>query len=251
VGLKSCRSFDSCRTWTVHRYSADESRFCGLDHSYRREYVPRFTFRVQPADVQGQPTTSTMADLRDKGVNKNFTTFCFDYEDVLMENRQKGLEKYLIRPEFQKEDGDTRNFIIILARWWTISKRNTNSARVSIVAAAYRKRHTDIHFIAGRFGRLAWMSQVFELLARGQSGLLDKFKLKIKSEHRTSNYSTSYYFECQKKLWRKGKNRRYINRRRKPGRNFMLQTEPQIQESADDSGSRSGLWYQCHRCKTW
>lgn len=161
------------------------------------------------------------ADLRDKGVTRIYDIL-FDYEDVLMETDRK-LREILIRPEFQKEMG-TREFYHHLGKVLDEYERKNNTGQVSIVAAAYRNGIPVFTSSPGD-STIGMNVAGVELLAEA-SGLTDHFKLKINPSIDV-NDSTAIILNA--KQYEKGKTGVILVGGGSP-KNFMLQTEPQIQE---------------------
>jgi deoxyhypusine synthase len=160
-------------------------------------------------------------DLRAKGVTRIYDIL-FDYEDVLMETDRR-LREILIRPEFQKEMG-TREFYHHLGKILNDLEKKNKLGQVSIVAAAYR--HGIPVFTSSPGDSTIGMNVAgLELLAEA-SGLLDLFKLKINSSIDV-NDSTAIILNAKK--YENGKTGVILIGGGSP-KNFMLQTEPQIQE---------------------
>jgi len=161
------------------------------------------------------------ADLRDKGVTRIYDIL-FDYEDVLMETDRR-LRKILLRPEFQKEMG-TREFYHHLGRVLDEQERKNKLGQVSILAAAYRNGIPVFTSSPGD-STIGMNVAGLELLAEA-SGLQDRFKLKINPSIDV-NDSTAIILNA--KRYEKGKTGVILIGGGSP-KNFMLQTEPQIQE---------------------
>jgi len=161
------------------------------------------------------------ADLRDKGVTRIYDIL-FDYEDVLMETDRQ-LREILVRPEFQKEMG-TREFYHHLGKVLDEREKKNGIGQVSILAAAYRN---GIPVFTSSPGDSTHGMNVagLELLAEA-AGLLDRFKLKINPSIDV-NDSTAIILNA--KRYEKGKTGVILIGGGSP-KNFMLQTEPQIQE---------------------
>jgi deoxyhypusine synthase len=161
------------------------------------------------------------ADLRDKGVTRIYDIL-FDYEDVLMETDRR-LREILIRQEFQKEMG-TREFYHHLGKILNDLEKKHKLGQVSILAAAYR---LGIPVFTSSPGDSTIGMNVagVELLAEAE-GLLDLFKLKINPSIDV-NDSTAIILNAKK--YEKGKTGVILIGGGSP-KNFMLQTEPQIQE---------------------
>jgi deoxyhypusine synthase len=161
------------------------------------------------------------ADLRDKGVTRIYDIL-FDYQDVLMET-DKILRKIMLRPEFQKEMG-TREFYHHLGKVVNEYEKKNNLGEVSILAAAYRNGIPVFTSSPGD-STIGMNVAGLELLARA-SGLQDKFKLKINPSIDV-NESTAIILNA--KQYEKGKTGVILIGGGSP-KNFVLQTEPQIQE---------------------
>ncbi|MGA3286456.1 MAG: deoxyhypusine synthase [Bacteroidota bacterium] len=161
------------------------------------------------------------ADLRDKGVTRIYDIL-FDYQDVLMET-DKILRKIMLRPEFQKEMG-TREFYHHLGKVLNDIEQQSNIGQVSVLAAAYRNGIPVFTSSPGD-STIGMNIAGVELLAEA-SGLLDKFKLKINPSIDV-NDSTAIILNA--KQYEKGKTGVILIGGGSP-KNFMLQTEPQIQE---------------------
>jgi deoxyhypusine synthase len=161
------------------------------------------------------------ADLRDKGVTRIYDIL-FDYQDVLMET-DKILRKIMLRPEFQKEMG-TREFYHHLGKVLNDIEHQSNIGQVSVLAAAYRNGIPVFTSSPGD-STIGMNIAGVELLAEA-SGLLDKFKLKINPSIDV-NDSTAIILNA--KQYEKGKTGVILIGGGSP-KNFMLQTEPQIQE---------------------
>ena len=161
------------------------------------------------------------ADLREKGVTRIYDIL-FDYEDVLMETDRR-LRKIMLRPEFQKEMG-TREFYYHLGKVINEHERKNNLGEVSVLAAAYRNGIPVFTSSPGD-STIGMNVAGLELLAEA-SGLRDKFKLKINPSIDV-NDSTAIILNA--KQYEKGKTGVILIGGGSP-KNFMLQTEPQIQE---------------------
>ena len=161
------------------------------------------------------------ADLRDKGVTRIYDIL-FDYEDVLMETDRR-LRKILLRPEFQKEMG-TREFYHHLGAVMNEYEKENKLGEVSIVAAAYRNGIPVFTSSPGD-STIGMNVAGLELLA-DTAGLRDAFRLKINPSIDV-NYSTAIILNA--KRYERGKTGVILIGGGSP-KNFMLQTEPQIQE---------------------
>ena len=160
-------------------------------------------------------------DLRDKGVTRIYDIL-FDYEDVLMETDRR-LREILLRPEFQKEMG-TRECYHHLGKILDELEQKNNLGQVSILAAAYRNGIPVFTSSPGD-STIGMNVAGLELLAEAK-GLQDKFKLKINPSIDV-NDSTAIILNA--KTYEKGKTAVILIGGGSP-KNFMLQTEPQIQE---------------------
>ncbi|HEX9935318.1 MAG TPA: deoxyhypusine synthase [bacterium] len=169
---------------------------------------------------RGSPSVDD-ADLREKGVTRIYDIL-FDYEDVLMETDRR-LRRILIRPEFQKEMG-TRELYHHLGKVMDEYERKSGLSQVSILAAAYRN---GIPLFTSSPGDSTIGMNVagLELLAEA-SGLGHVFKLKINPSIDV-NDSTAIILNA--KRYERGKTAVILIGGGSP-KNFMLQTEPQIQE---------------------
>ena len=161
------------------------------------------------------------ADLREKGVTRIYDIL-FDYEDVLMETDRR-LRKIMLRPEFQKEMG-TREFYHHLGKVVNEHERKNKLGEVSVLAAAYRNGIPVFTSSPGD-STIGMNVAGLELLAES-SGLLDRFRLKINPSIDV-NDSTAIILNA--KRYEKGKTGVILIGGGSP-KNFMLQTEPQIQE---------------------
>ena len=161
------------------------------------------------------------ADLRQKGVTRIYDIL-FDYEDVLMETDRR-LRKIMLLPEFQKEMG-TREYYHHLGKVINEHERKNNLGEVSVLAAAYRNGIPVFTSSPGD-STIGMNVAGLELLAEA-SDLLDQFKLKINPSIDV-NDSTAIILNA--KNYEKGKTGVILIGGGSP-KNFMLQTEPQIQE---------------------
>jgi len=160
-------------------------------------------------------------DLRDKGVTRIYDIL-FDYEDVLMETDRR-LRQILVRPEFQKEMG-TRECYHHLGKILDEHERKNGLGQVSVLAAAYRNGIPVFTSSPGD-STIGMNVAGLELLAEA-AGLLDRFKLKINPSIDV-NDSTAIILNAKK--YENGKTGVILIGGGSP-KNFMLQTEPQIQE---------------------
>ncbi|MBM4170134.1 MAG: deoxyhypusine synthase [Ignavibacteria bacterium] len=161
------------------------------------------------------------ADLRAKGVTRIYDIL-FDYEDVLMETDRR-LRKIMLRPEFQKEMG-TREFYHHLGKVVNDHEKKHNLGEVSVLAAAYRNGIPVFTSSPGD-STIGMNVAGLELLAE-TSTLRDQFKLKINPSIDV-NDSTAIILNAKK--YENGKTGVLLIGGGSP-KNFMLQTEPQIQE---------------------
>lgn len=161
------------------------------------------------------------ADLRAKGVTRIYDIL-FDYEDVLMETDRR-LREILVRPEFQKEMG-TREFYYHLGKILDEHEKKNSLGQVSIVAAAYRNG-IPIFTSSPGDSTIGMNVAGVELLVEASS-LQNKFKLKINPSIDV-NDSTAIILNAKK--YENGKTGVLLIGGGSP-KNFMLQTEPQIQE---------------------
>ncbi len=161
------------------------------------------------------------ADLRDKGVTRIYDIL-FDYQDVLMAT-DKILRKIMIRPEFQKEMG-TREFYHHLGKAVNEYEQQNNLGQVSVLAAAYRNGIPVFTSSPGD-STIGMNVAGLELLAEA-TGLRDYFKLKINPSIDV-NDSTAIILNAKK--YEKGRTGVLLIGGGSP-KNFLLQTEPQIQE---------------------
>jgi deoxyhypusine synthase len=161
------------------------------------------------------------ADLRAKGITRIYDIL-FDYEDVLMETDRR-LREILVRPEFQKEMG-TREFYHHLGKIVNELEQKNNLGQVSILAAAYRNGIPVFTSSPGD-STIGMNVAGIELLAEA-TGLKSLFKLKINPSIDV-NDSTAIVLNA--KRYENGKTAVILIGGGSP-KNFMLQTEPQIQE---------------------
>lgn len=161
------------------------------------------------------------ADLRDKGVTRIYDIL-FDYEDVLMETDRR-LRRIMLRPEFQKEMG-TREFYHHLGKVLDEHEKANGVGQVSVLAAAYRNGIPVFTSSPGD-STIGMNVAGLELLAEA-AGLRDRFKLKINPSIDV-NDSTAIILNAKK--YENGKTAVILIGGGSP-KNFMLQTEPQIQE---------------------
>jgi deoxyhypusine synthase len=161
------------------------------------------------------------ADLRDKGVTRIYDIL-FDYQDVLMAT-DRILRKIMLRPEFQKEMG-TREYYYHLGKILNEYEQKNKLGEVSVLAAAYRNGIPVFTSSPGD-STIGMNVAGLELLAE-TAGLKDHFKLKINPSIDV-NDSTAIILNAKK--YEKGKTGVLLIGGGSP-KNFLLQTEPQIQE---------------------
>ncbi len=161
------------------------------------------------------------ADLRRKGVTRIYDIL-FDYEDVLMETDRR-LRGILVRPEFQKEMG-TQEFYHHLGKNLNEVEEKNRLGEVSVLAAAYRNGIPVFTSSPGD-STIGMNVAGLELLVEA-SGMQDLFKLKINPSIDV-NDSTAIILNAKK--YENGKTAVILIGGGSP-KNFMLQTEPQIQE---------------------
>lgn len=161
------------------------------------------------------------ADLRAKGVTRIYDIL-FDYDDVLMET-DRILREILAGPEFQKEMG-TREFYHHLGRALDGHEKKNKTGEVSILAAAYRNGIPVFTSSPGD-STIGMNIAGLELFAEAK-GLQDHFKLKINPSIDV-NDSTAIILNA--KRYENGKTGVLLIGGGSP-KNFVLQTEPQIQE---------------------
>jgi deoxyhypusine synthase len=163
---------------------------------------------------EGTPNVDDCA-LRKVGVTRIYDVL-FDYEEVLMETDRR-LRKILVRPEFQTEMG-TQEFYHILGGVMDECERKNGTGRVSILAAAYR---SGIPIFTSSPG-----DSTIGMNVAGLELLSERFKLKINPSIDV-NESTAIILNAKK--IENGKTGVILVGGGSP-KNFMLQTEPQIQE---------------------
>ncbi len=161
------------------------------------------------------------ADLRDKGVTRIYDIL-FDYQDVLMAT-DRILRKIMLRPEFQREMG-TREFYYHLGKVVNEFERKNKLGEVSVLAAAYRNGIPVFTSSPGD-STIGMNVAGLELLAEAK-GLKEHFKLKINPSIDV-NDSTAIILNAKK--YENGRTGVLLIGGGSP-KNFLLQTEPQIQE---------------------
>ena len=146
----------------------------------------------------------------------------FDYQDVLMAT-DRILRKIMLQPEFQKEMG-TREYYHHLGKVLNEYEQKNKLGEVSVLAAAYRNGIPVFTSSPGD-STIGMNVAGLELLA-DSAGLRDHFKLKINPSIDV-NDSTAIILNAKK--YEKGKTGVLLIGGGSP-KNFLLQTEPQIQE---------------------
>lgn len=160
-------------------------------------------------------------DLREKGVTRIYDIL-FDYEDVLMAT-DRILRRIMLRPEFQKQMG-TREYYHHLGKVVNEYEQKHNLGEVSVLAAAYRNGIPVFTSSPGD-STIGMNVAGLELLAQA-AGLKDYFKLEINPSIDV-NDSTAIILNAKK--YENGKTGVLLIGGGSP-KNFLLQTEPQIQE---------------------
>ena len=163
---------------------------------------------------EGSPNVDDV-DLREVGVTRIYDVL-FDYENVLMETDRR-LRKILTRKEFQKEMG-TQEFYYHLGKIMNEVEQENKLGKVNILAAAYR---AGVPVFTSSPG-----DSTIGMNVAGLEVLSDKFKLRINPSIDV-NESTAIILNS--KVYEKGKTAVILVGGGSP-KNFMLQTEPQIQE---------------------
>jgi len=161
------------------------------------------------------------ADLRHKGITRIYDIL-FDYKDVLVETDKRFME-ILTRPEFQKEMG-TREFYHHLGKVLNGTEKKNRLGQVSILAAAYRNAIPVFTSSPGD-STIGMNIAGLELLAEA-ADMQGLFKLKINPSIDV-NDSTAIILNA--KRYENGETAVLLFGGGSP-KNFMLQTEPQIQE---------------------
>ena len=160
-------------------------------------------------------------DLRKKGVTRIYDIF-LDYEDVLMETDRK-LRKILLMPQFQKEMG-TQEFYHHLGKVLNEHEKLNKTGEVSILAAAYRLGIPVFTSSPGD-STIGMNIAGLEMLAK-TNNFEDRFKLKINPSIDVYETTAIVY---DAKLIKKEKTGVILIGGGSP-KNFILQTEPEIQE---------------------
>jgi deoxyhypusine synthase len=160
-------------------------------------------------------------DLHEKGVTRIYDIL-FDYQDVLMAT-DRILRKIMLRPEFQKEMG-TREYYHHLGKVLNEYEKKNKIGEVSVLAAAYRNGIPVFTSSPGD-STIGMNVAGLELLAES-AGLKNHFKLKINP---SIDVNDSTAIILNSKRYEKGKTGVLLIGGGSP-KNFLLQTEPQIQE---------------------
>lgn len=163
---------------------------------------------------EGSPNVDD-CELRKVGVTRIYDVL-FDYEDVLMETDRR-LRTILTLPEFQREMG-TQEFYHLLGKILDEREKKNKTGRVSILAAAYRNAIPVFTSSPG--------DSTIGMNVAGLELLSEKFRLKINPSIDV-NESTAIILNAKKH--ESGKTGVILVGGGSP-KNFMLQTEPQIQE---------------------
>ncbi len=163
---------------------------------------------------EGSPNVDDCA-LREAGVTRIYDVL-FDYEDVLMETDRR-LREILTRKEFQKEMG-TQEFYHHLGKIMDEVERKNKLGKVNILASAYR---SGVPVFTSSPG-----DSTIGMNVAGLEILSDKFKLRINP---SIDVNESTAIVLNSKIYEKGRTGVILVGGGSP-KNFMLQTEPQIQE---------------------
>jgi deoxyhypusine synthase len=160
-------------------------------------------------------------ELRREGVTRIYDIL-FNYEDVLMETDRQ-LRRILLLEEFQKEMG-TAEFYNKLGNILNDFEQKNSIGEVSVLACAYRNSIPVFTSSPGD-STIGMNIAGLESLALNY-GFTDRFKLKINPSIDV-NYTTAITLDA--KVIKKEKTGVILIGGGSP-KNFMLQTEPQIQE---------------------
>jgi len=163
---------------------------------------------------EGSPNVDDCA-LREVGVTRIYDIL-FDYENVLMETDRR-LREILTRKEFQKEMG-TQEFYNHLGKIMNEVEQESKLGKVNILASAYR---SGVPVFTSSPG-----DSTIGMNIAGLQILSDKFKLRINP---SIDVNESTAIVLNSKVYEKGKTAVILVGGGSP-KNFMLQTEPQIQE---------------------
>jgi deoxyhypusine synthase len=163
---------------------------------------------------EGSPNVDDCA-LREAGVTRIYDVL-FDYENVLMETDRR-LRRILTRKEFQKEMG-TQEFYHHLGKIMNETEEEDKLGKVSVLASAYRAGVAVFTSSPG--------DSTIGMNVAGLQVLSDKFRLRIDP---SIDVNESTAIVLNSKIYEKGKTGVILVGGGSP-KNFMLQTEPQIQE---------------------
>jgi deoxyhypusine synthase len=163
---------------------------------------------------EGSPNVDDCA-LRDAGVTRIYDVL-FDYENVLMETDRR-LRKILTRKEFQKEMG-TQEFYHLLGEIMNDVEAKNKLGKVNVLASAYR---SGVPVFTSSPG-----DSTLGMNIAGLEVLSENFKLRINP---SIDVNESTAIVLNSKVYEKGKTAVILVGGGSP-KNFMLQTEPQIQE---------------------
>ncbi len=163
---------------------------------------------------EGSPNVDD-CDLREVGVTRIYDVL-FDYENVLMETDRR-LRKILTRKEFQKEMG-TQEFYYHLGKIMNDVEQENKLEKVNILASAYR---SGVPVFTSSPG-----DSTIGMNIAGLEVLSEKFKLRINP---SIDVNESTAIVLNSKVYEKGKTAVILVGGGSP-KNFILQTEPQIQE---------------------
>jgi len=163
---------------------------------------------------EGSPNVDD-CDLREVGVTRIYDVL-FDYENVLMETDRR-LRKILTRKEFQKEMG-TQEFYYHLGKIMNDVEQENKLGKVNILASAYR---SGVPVFTSSPG-----DSTIGMNVAGLEILSEKFKLRINP---SIDVNESTAIVLNSKVYEKGQTAVILVGGGSP-KNFMLQTEPQIQE---------------------
>jgi deoxyhypusine synthase len=160
-------------------------------------------------------------DLRKKGITRIYDVV-LDYEEVLMETDRR-LREILLKPEFQKEMGTSEFYYRLGCVLNDIEKKN-NIGDVSVLTCAYRNS-IPVYTSSPGDSTIGMNIAGLESLSI-ENNLFNRYKLKI-NPSRDVNETTAYILNA--KVVEKGKTGVVLLGGGSP-KNFLLQTEPQIQE---------------------
>jgi deoxyhypusine synthase len=163
---------------------------------------------------EGSPNVDDVA-LREVGVTRIYDVL-FDYENVLMETDRR-LRKILTRKEFQKEMG-TQEFYHLLGEIMNDVEAKNKLGKVNVLASAYR---SGVPVFTSSPG-----DSTLGMNIAGLEVLSENFKLRINP---SIDVNESTAIVLNSKVYEKGKTAVILVGGGSP-KNFMLQTEPQIQE---------------------